>query len=479
MRLQPVILPELAYAYEITDNFSSFRRLSSGPSEEYPEIGTIQLDQETLADLAFRPLPSILGDWLRIAHSAYLADRFSPRRKPGNRINPYQRSRSIHLHIPVTHPGVWARENVTNQLQKILAYLTEDTWQFTFRPVGGYRSNAETQGFFAPLDSLRNCNGAVALFSGGLDSLVGAIRTLDKMQSGHLILVSGATNRRMLKCQRLQVQQLRKRNRGSTQIAHVPLLHGIQRTDSRPREDNSQRSRGFLHLSLGLIAALIKDDSTLYVFENGIGAINLPYDASQVGTANTRAVNPITLKLLEAFVSEVTGKVVHIENPFLFLTKAQMCNHPSLNESASLLAHSFSCDHFPVRKKGHPQCGTCTSCLLRREALELSNLASLLPDSDYKDQLEETEFNMQAKKLVPLRAMARQVIQLDGCLKSSSPAKALCTKFPLLSQIAALKANPAGYSEIEIQARICSLYRTYVNEWKRFSLFEMLLASAA
>jgi 7-cyano-7-deazaguanine synthase in queuosine biosynthesis len=470
LRSEPAVPSPLTHSFEISRDFKCFRRCDSTSADSRVEIGAVRLDQEVLPDFAFRPIPSLLGDWLRVAHAAYLADRFALRHLPNARTNPHNRSRIIELKIPVRHPEIWGQEGVRIQVESLLTYLTEDVWHFTFEPAGPYVNHVETQGYLPSLDPLEDGGGAVALFSGGMDSLLGAIRILDGFRQDHLILVSGATHGRMLSQQQLQIETLRSSSRAH--VAHVPLFHGIRRSGNHPTEESSQRTRGFLYLTLGAITALMKRDPVLYVFENGIGAINLPCDATQLGTANTRAVHPVTLRLMEKLVSALTEMTLRIENPYLFSTKAQMCEHSAVRKLAALFSDSFSCDHFPLRIKDKPQCGFCTSCLLRRQALEFSGMVRISGDSGYKETLDAIDPNSEIVR--PLQAMARQIHRLDAALDGPESMRSLFVRFPALAEVAAVTAASSPQQEGVIRSQIVSLYQTYVTEWTQFSLYRRL-----
>src|SRR5439155_17259832 len=72
-------------------------------------------------------------------------------------------------------------------------------------------------------------------------------------------------------------------------------------------------------------------------------------------------------------VSRLRGKPFSIENRSIFLTKAEMCQEKSVRHAAEGIANTFSCDGL-TRRGEH--CGFCTSCLLRRLALEGAHLSS-------------------------------------------------------------------------------------------------------
>ena len=76
---------------------------------------------------------------------------------------------------------------------------------------------------------------------------------------------------------------------------------------------------------LGAACAYLMGQKVLYLYENGIGAINLPYRESAVGLDHSRSVHPLTLLMVSDVISELLGQEFEVKNPFLFWTKAEMC----------------------------------------------------------------------------------------------------------------------------------------------------------
>ena len=117
-----------------------------------------------------------------------------------------------------------------------------------------------------------------ALFSGGLDSFIGVAEELEQRPCGSLVLFSATTNPRLGSRQRELVQDIR-RLRGDN-IIHVAVPLGLRDRDQIGGiDERTQRSRGFVFQVLGAVTALMAGAKELYVYENGVGAISLPYTA--------------------------------------------------------------------------------------------------------------------------------------------------------------------------------------------------------
>jgi hypothetical protein len=214
-------------------------------------------------------------------------------------------------------------------------------------------------------------------------------------------------------------------------------------------------------------AALSAGTGHLYLYENGVGAINLPYERTPVGIPNSRSVHPRTLLLVSNFIQALTGRQFNIENPCVFQTKAEMCVHPAVQLMARSIPTTFSCDGFPVQRSGLPQCGLCTSCILRRLALENSGLH----DADgegYACDLYNRNQTISPKRLRGLSAMDWQVERLRQALTGDTAWTTLMSEFPELRQTCVALVKQTGDTDEVIQGRLERLYRRHCDEWKNF-----------
>src|SRR5205085_10815902 len=148
---------------------------------------------------------------------------------------------------------------------------------------------------------------------------------------------------------------------------HVDLIHGPD--FGRNDLNRIPRSRGFVFLLLGAVCALLEGKDELFVYENGIGAINLNYGSPEVGLDQSRAVHPISLIEMSHLVSNTLDAPFAFHNPFLFTTKAQMCEvfnrlpEQFLVQVNRLVSKTVSCDRRSRIPKELMQCGCCSSCL--------------------------------------------------------------------------------------------------------------------
>jgi hypothetical protein len=291
--------------------------------------------------------------------------------------------------------------------------------------------------------------------------------------NNQFILVSAAPNIRQRSRQQQQIEILRRKSGAS--ILHVSIPYAMKYGDQYAQEA-SRRTRGFLFLIFGGVVSLAAGSARLHVYENGLGAINLPYDQSQIGTDNARAVHPRVLGLAAELLASVSGKPFSIINPCIYLTKAQMLAHHSIRQIQEALALTFSCDGFPVRAEGKSQCGFCTSCLLRRLSLEIAGLDAF-DTHEYLRDWKSQSFPSTHQHLRGLRAMDWQTLRFRRCLEESDPWLALTLEFPelrvLVRDLSRLNHEPCA----EIASKLQGLIERHVHDWPRFSALPLLNAT--
>jgi hypothetical protein len=431
------------------------------------------IDDKKIAGYFGHTLEPLQADWVDVALACYFADRLALRNQHQSD-QVFQWPRNFRLRLAVRKPEVWSSPGVSQELSDLLHFFTDDVWHFEFTARRQEGRLSEIQGTLLPPPPAPV---KVALYSGGLDSFAGAVREVAECPEHSFIFVSASTNARQKSAQRKQVNAIRPLTR--REVCHVIVPFGIKwGGEEHRKEEPSQRTRAFLFLTLGVITALNAGVETLHLFENGIGAINLPYDAAQSGAMNSRAVNPLSLLRMEKFVSRLTDRAFRIVNPVLFRTKAEMCRHEAVQSMPDAVALTFSCDGFPVRTSGKPQCGFCTSCLLRRLSLESAALSAHDAGGKYIADLLSPSFGGPSRQLQNLKAMEWQFHNLARGLAQADPWHSLAVEFPVLQTIVSELSSRSGEEVGELRQSILQLYEAYVSEWKGFSARERLYAKA-
>lgn len=464
--------------YEFVFDFREFGRVKWGRASEStiqestPHAMQYFMDDRTIDRRFGHEIDSLCADWMDVALACYLADRLALR--PLARAGGRHWSRAFRITLPVRELDRWTNA-VADSLSALLKFLTEDSWQFEFVKYQGPTRGVGFQRSLFPFKA--DSATRVVLYSGGLDSFAGTAQELWASPRSNCVLVSGVTNPRQQAGQASQVGHLRVLT--SEHICHVAVPYGLRWAGSggERREEASQRTRGFLFLTLGAVSAIAAQASKLFLYENGIGAINLPYDASQVGTYSSRATHPATIFRMEGFIRMLMGREFSIENPFLFATKSEMCRHEAVRRSGDLLPLTFSCDGFPVRAKNRGQCGFCTSCLLRRLSIQAAGLSEY-DRKGYLNDLCAPGYVGSERNLHALRAMDWQAYRLHRALSKENPWEALLDEFVELRRLQLDFYRSGGVQPSELQRRLLRLYATYTEEWQSFSARRLCLGAA-
>lgn len=275
-------------------------------------------------------------------------------------------TREIKLVVPVSDVTKWS--TVVILLQEMLRFLTGDMWTIEFRqkPVG-------FEGMLKPsLVGLKPVNyDGVALFSGGLDSFIGAI---DSLKSGqNLLFVSHAGERAVSDLQGKIFNKLKEK------FATKPIERlRIQTTFSKGLvssvgSENSTRGRSFLFFALGVfVGSSLRKEFILRVPENGLISLNIPLDPTRLGASSTRTTHPYYIYRWNQLLEQI-GIPCLIENPYWNKTKGEMVSECLDREVlAELLPLSLSCAHPGIKRFNHgiPHCGYCLPCIIRKAAIE-------------------------------------------------------------------------------------------------------------
>lgn len=290
-------------------------------------------------------------------------------------------SREISIHLPVTDVGLW--NSAAPQLTEFLRFLTGDEWTLHFRT----KVPAAEPAIGNPPDPLP---GAVCLFSGGLDSFVGA---LDLLASGQRLALVGHYGH--TRDQGPAYEALKP----AYEAQMLPLWFYLvpPRSSDEQIVESTMRARSFLFLALGTsVASGLPPGSPLYVPENGLISLNIPLTFGRAGTHSTRTTHPHTIDLYRELLNALGIDVVP-HTPYRFMTKGEMlrdCKDQTVLKSGVYSTMSCSrpqAGRFHKRPVGR-HCGYCVPCIIRRASLRAVGLDSeervidvLSPDIRAKD----------------------------------------------------------------------------------------------
>jgi hypothetical protein len=251
----------------------------------------------------------------------------------------------------------------------MLNFLTGDKWQITFRRRPQKFANLVPT---RPGRGERQRFDSLTLFSGGLDSLIAAIDTLE---NGHVpLLVSHAGDPATSHAQNICLTALKQHYPTIPFERFYTWLNLPSNLVKGVLAENTTRARSFLFISLGIFAATgFRGEVTLSVPENGFIALNVPLDPLRLGSYSTRTTHPFYLARWTDLLG-ILGIAVPITNPYALKTKGEMiagCTNSNLLHQT--IASSLSCSSpSKGRWKGHgiEHCGHCLPCLVRRAAIK-------------------------------------------------------------------------------------------------------------
>lgn len=436
--------PDYQYIFEdIESQATSVCRIDLAADEEHHPV--LLLKDDPLNLNCGRRLPSVIADLIDIASAVYVADRWSPHSK--------QKS-EILLSVPVRNAGLFNSEGVQGQLKDTLYWFTGNDWTFDFtkRNKAGRRSEIQDP---LPLPGFSNPQQIeVALWSGGLDSLAGLYGRIKSGPDRRFALFGAGGNPHIYAVQRRVAEALKEQF--PYRVSLTQLFIESKGTDEFSK-NRAPRARGFVFLLQGAAFALLQQQNSLHVYENGTGAINLPFSHAATGTDHTRAVHPESLLRVGEVVSNLIGAKFSIDNPFAFSTKAQMC--AALKANSNLICDTVTCDS-RHRQKGLPmQCGYCSSCLLRRQALAAAGIV------DPTDYVATSPNRTNPPDPAHLTATLHQVERLRRILSSSTPWEGMVDEYQSIWIAVDAMAKLRKQPQDEIVAQFLGLYGHYVEEW--------------
>lgn len=311
--------------------------------------------------------PPVAVDLLFVASVIYAVDQLVSRT-----VFPDGWTRFLNVAIPVCEPHKW--QKAASDLSHCVDFLTGDRWQFKFEQAQGGLVRAKARSRSVPTVTAD----AVSLFSGGLDSLIGAINWLSENGKGHLALVGHHDSKGRVQADQDRVAAQMEKSKAGLKERTSRFRVGVWQ--SAQAADTNYRSRSFLFLSMGFyVAAAMGSSVPVIMPENGAIAVNVPLTPSRRGSCSTRTAHPFFLERYRALMVRL-GLRNPLTNPLSMSTKGEAvsnCRDIALLEDTYLL--SVSCaktghrHHWVRRDASH--CGHCMPCLYRRAALHAAGLS--------------------------------------------------------------------------------------------------------
>ena len=313
-----------------TEDDSTLRLALDGRSQN------IKLKLEDIGKRLVKNVPDLLVDLVEIAAYVYCADQATSRGGGAQAGMGSDWRRSFRFVIPVREPDHWTNPKVLQPLGDALSFLSEDDYTFEFEkatsPVraDNYLELSDESGAFKADE--------VVLFSGGLDSLSGAIEELSA-GAKNVALVSHRSSPKIFERQKRLVAELKRLFK--KRLIHIPVV--VTRQEPRQAQEHTQRSRSFLYAALACVIARLFGKTRIRFFENGVVSINLPISEQVVGARATRTTHPLVLELFRKFFSSAVAKSIEIENPFIWKTKADVLRSIVDHRCGPLIKDTVSC----------------------------------------------------------------------------------------------------------------------------------------
>lgn len=341
----------------------------------------VHLHIDDICGALVHDVPPHFLDLIDIATYVYVADQATSRGGAGVENAGAEWRRTLFFRVPVRTPEFWNSAQVLDALRGTLSFLSEDEYIFDFQPMTDPPSFQHYFNF-APGDSAIGSREEVVLFSGGLDSLGGAIEEAVTNRRRVALVTHLPTNK--FARRRRALQALLARHAGEFAPVHFPV--GINENENLNAE-YTQRSRSFLYAALGATVANILGLSRIRFYENGVISFNFHLSDQVVGAKATRTTHPRVLNGFKTILSAVAERPFDVQNPYLWKTKTEIVKEVAAAGCADMIGLSMSCTHIWELSNEKTHCGACSQCVDRRFAVLAAGQEASDPAEAYKVDL--------------------------------------------------------------------------------------------
>ena len=338
-------------------------RIGTGPDDVHLQVGRLSRRLRWT-------LPPAALDLLDVAAYVYAADQSARRGGTGSFDYGRDWRRCLAFEIPVRLPDLWSSPEVAGPLADVLSFLTDDRYEFRFFR---HPDPPAADAYLFGEGSDRGTAGVeeAVLFSGGLDSLGGAVA--ESLGGGRpVLLVSHRPSPKVFARQRALFDALSPRTPRGARPRHLAVE--VNKGKDLGAEF-TQRSRSFLFAAIGAVSARAFGLDRLRFYENGVTSLNLPPSPQIVGGRASRTTHPRALDGFGRVLSAAFGRPFAVDNPFRGRTKAEVLAGLRDAGQADLCALAVSCGHTWHSTSARPHCGLCSQCLDRRLAAVAAGLS--------------------------------------------------------------------------------------------------------
>jgi hypothetical protein len=229
-------------------------------------------------------IPDRILDLLEIAAYIYSGDRLVSRGQKDD-VEYHSWARHFHYVIKVRDYDFWNQARIKTLLSEALVFLSGDaSYSFTFE--AGH-STSRVDLFDKEEFQLQAApDTQVLLFSGGLDSLTGALERLEA-STGYVYLVSHQSQTGVARTQNQLYQALSARF--PQRVKHYKFRCSLRQVKAR---EETQRTRSFLYNSIAFALTNTLRLNEFYIHENGITGINFARRQDGINARASRTTHP-------------------------------------------------------------------------------------------------------------------------------------------------------------------------------------------
>lgn len=318
-------------------------------------------------------------DLLYISLAIFAADRII-RRDDG-----YDNwSRNIKIYIPVLNLKVW--NDNRKLLEEMLNFLSGDTWNFEFRKRSLTLIEISHKEKMEKSKEKIEDYDQICMFSGGLDSFIGAINLLETGKKNIMFVSHYGGGKGTKEYQDILKEKIIEKY--DLKISNfnqffAKVVNGVE---------NTTRTRSFMFFSHAIaLATMLNKKVDIIIPENGFISLNIPSTLSRIGTSSTRTTHPYYLKLLQQLLDNLQLEI-RLKNPYQFYTKGEMIeNCKNIKFLEENISNTMSCSHPDSGRmqgeKTTKHCGYCLPCVIRQASIKKAGItdSSLYRDSKFNN----------------------------------------------------------------------------------------------
>ena len=318
----------------------------------------LNLRLQNLGETVLENIETRAADLVRIAAYAYAAD-LSVRR--GGERDPYNRKwrRSLHLAVPVGDRDFWEAPDTSRRLSEALGFLSDDDWTFDFADAAPDLAQTSP----GPVGSKTPGHASTRLSSYPAAPTAFAPRSIRSLNHARRpLLVSHRPAPNIDSRQKRMVADIRS---ALPQWSFPHISCWVNRQGSEAPE-RSRRSRSFLFACLGAAIAFSLGIRKVFLADNGVISLNLPFNDQLVGSLNTRSNHPRFIYFFNELVRHALGPSLTVSNPLENMTRSESLKILGDACVPRLLHSTVSCANARAQLKATPHCGVRLQCLDRR-----------------------------------------------------------------------------------------------------------------